>query len=126
MPRQTRRGGDVTGRNAEILAEQHREEQEIRAGEMTLLTAAKAQVAAEPVNLVPDSPAAPVILSEDGSFEEVQDIVVQDPIVEFYVNEELEDVTIGQGNLYNFREGTPYRAPAWVRDHLEEKGYVRH
>ena len=42
------------------------------------------------------------------------------------VNTDLEDVTIGQGNHFTFREGVRYKVPAMVYDHLEEKGYVWH
>lgn len=34
---------------------------------------------------------------------------------------DLEDVTIGYGNTYTFREGFRYRVPRWVAAHLEEK-----
>ena len=47
-------------------------------------------------------------------------------MVEFRVNETLEDVTIGVGNTFTFEEGRKYRAPAFVRDHLEEKGFIWH
>lgn len=42
------------------------------------------------------------------------------------VNTDLPDVTIGKDNHYTFREGTRYRVPAFVYDHLDEKGYVYH
>lgn len=35
---------------------------------------------------------------------------------------DLEDVTIGYGNTFTFREGYRYRVPRWVAMHLEEKG----
>lgn len=47
-------------------------------------------------------------------------------LVEFRVNETLEDVTIGVGTNFSFEEGRRYRAPRYVRDHLEEKGYIYH
>ena len=49
-----------------------------------------------------------------------------DQMVVFRVNETLEDVTIGQGNTFTFEEGRQYRVPRYVRDHLEEKGYIWH
>jgi hypothetical protein len=42
------------------------------------------------------------------------------------VNATLDQVTIGTGTEYNFREGQKYRVPAHVAAHLEEKGYVWH
>lgn len=35
---------------------------------------------------------------------------------------DIEDVTIGYGNNFTFREGYRYRVPRWVAAHLEEKG----
>ncbi len=35
---------------------------------------------------------------------------------------DIEDVTIGQGNTFTFREGYRYKVPRWVAAHLEEKG----
>lgn len=40
---------------------------------------------------------------------------------EIKVMYDLEDVTIGYGNTYTFREGYRYRVPRWVAAHLEEK-----
>lgn len=34
----------------------------------------------------------------------------------------LEDVTIGYGNNFTFKEGYKYKVPRWVAAHLEEKG----
>lgn len=35
---------------------------------------------------------------------------------------DVEDVTIGYGNTFTFREGYRYKVPRWVASHLEEKG----
>lgn len=40
------------------------------------------------------------------------------------VNTDLEDITIGKDNHYSFYVGTPYKVPAHVYQHLDEKGYV--
>lgn len=42
------------------------------------------------------------------------------------VNTDLPDVTIGKDNHFTFREGTRYKVPQYVYDHLDEKGYVWH
>lgn len=42
------------------------------------------------------------------------------------VNTDLEDITIGKDNHYTFRQGQPYKVPAHVYEHLDEKGYVFH
>jgi len=51
---------------------------------------------------------------------------VEVPVVEFMVNTDLESVTIGVGTNYDFELGKVYRAPKYIRDHLESKGYVYH
>lgn len=38
------------------------------------------------------------------------------------VNCDLEEVTLGYGNIFSFVEGRRYRVPRWVAMHLEEKG----
>jgi len=42
------------------------------------------------------------------------------------VNTDLPDVTIGKDNHFTFRENQRYKVPAYVYDHLDEKGYVYH
>jgi hypothetical protein len=51
---------------------------------------------------------------------------VEDQSVVVRLNDDLEQVTIGAGNEYNFVAGQQYRVPKMVADHLEEKGYVWH
>lgn len=50
----------------------------------------------------------------------------EDRSVIIRINTDLDDVTIGAGNNYNFKEGERYRVPVHVATHLEEKGYVWH
>lgn len=140
-----KRGGDVTGRNAELLAEQKAAELEARQDEISLINAKSREVDDEVVDLTSEPVATqpPVVQEADqdkyqsvpeqstnagpGVEEiEVQEVEVATPIREFRVNETLENVTIGQGNNYNFYEGKKYRAPKNVYDHLDEKGYVWH
>lgn len=47
-------------------------------------------------------------------------------LVTIRVNEDLDNVTIGVDNHYNFQAGRQYKVPKNVADHLEEKGYVWH
>jgi hypothetical protein len=51
---------------------------------------------------------------------------VEDQSVVVRLNEDLEQVTIGAGNEYDFVAGQQYRVPKMVADHLEEKGYIYH
>lgn len=62
----------------------------------------------------------------DGEVRSMGVAVAEAPTKVIRVNTTLEDVTIGQGNLYSFKEGEKYRVPSHVADHLEEKGLVWH
>ena len=153
MARQMKRAGDVTGRRAAELAAERQAEVEARQNEISLVNAQASQRAEETVDLtdgpqsqplaeprvveeadqdkVADPDPAPASRGNDVEVVEEPDIEVTDvevapKIVEFRVNEDLENVTIGQGTNYNFFEGTKYRAPKHIYDHLEEKGYIWH
>lgn len=140
-----KRGGDVTGRNSERLAAEKAAELEARQQEISLINAKARAVDDEVVDLTSEDVInePPVVQEADqdkyqpvaakpqdvgpGAEEiQVQEVEVAEPVREFRVNEDLENVTIGQGNNYNFYEGKKYRAPKHVYDHLDEKGYVWH
>lgn len=123
MARQTQRAGDYTGVQKAALAKEFAEEQAAVAEKMGLATATKAVEDQEPVDLVPN--AEPVVEAFTGEIE-VRDVDLGEEIVTFRVNEDLDKVTIGQGNTYDFEEGRKYRGPRRVRDHLEEKGLIWH
>lgn len=146
--RTQKRGGDVTGRNADALAEQNKAALAARADELSMFAASQRVIDEEPVDLTagppPSTPAQEEIDAADAAARfneenksrgveqvpdselEVREVDVAEKIVQFRVNEDLEQVTIGQGNNYDFIEGKTYRAPQFVYDHLEEKGYVWH
>jgi hypothetical protein len=152
MPRQTTRAGDVTGREKAKLAEQHKAELDAREGEITLINSRAAEAREQTVDLTGDEkhfeqPVQPEIVqpADEDKVQapaprpattpgvevvedevEVQEVEAPVKIREFRVNEDLENVTIGQGTNYNFYEGTKYRAPSHIYDHLEEKGYIWH
>jgi hypothetical protein len=123
MARAQARAGDLTGRQKIALAEEHAAEQEARAGQIALATAAAAEAEAEPVDLQPNQPEVQEEIV--GEVAVTQDVDVQEEIVEFRVNDTFE-ATIGHGNDYSFQEGRSYRAPRFIRDHLEEKGLIWH
>ena len=124
MPRQQARAGDFTGRTKADLAEKHAKEQEAAAASVAMATAAAAAEEQETQDLVPrPEPVAPVETTDDIA---VTSVEVEEPLVEFRVNDSLNQVTIGHGNHYDFVEGQKYRAPRYVYDHLEEKGLIWH
>jgi hypothetical protein len=131
-----KRAGDITGRETQRLQAEHIVELQARADEISLINAAALEVDETPVVLIPVDPNAepvpPVHNYFDGpdnmTDDELQqvNVEVEQPMVKFRVNEDLEKVTIGQGNIWDFTEGRTYIAPRHVYDHLEEKGYIWH
>lgn len=75
----------------------------------------------DPVAPLPVAARGAVAVDDGGAVRQVED---QTQVIR--VNEDIEDVTIGAGNTYNFEAGRQYRVPKAVADHLEEKGYVWH
>jgi hypothetical protein len=109
--------GDLTGRTAEKLAAERDAEAKERAKTMATATiVAEAEKSNTVIDLV-DKPRPEV---------EEQPVVVEESPREIRVNANLTDVVIGQGNYMTFEVGVPYRVPAFVADHLEEKGLIWH
>ncbi|WP_063728988.1 hypothetical protein [Streptomyces sp. RTd22] len=109
--------GDLTGRQAEKLAQARDAEAKERAKSMATATiVAESEKSDVVVDLV-ENPKPEV---------EEQPVVVEEAPREIRVNANLTDVVIGQGNYFTFEVGVPYRVPAFVANHLEEKGLVWH
>lgn len=123
MARTQTRAGDLTGKLKADLAAQHADEQQAKAKTVAMATAAAKAEDQEPVDLTPVQPEAEETLVGEVA---VTDVDVNEQIVTFRVNETLEMVTIGHGNHFNFEEGREYRAPKYIRDYLEERGFVWH
>jgi hypothetical protein len=112
-PSQRKQAGDFTGRTAEKLADQKQSELAERAGSIST------------INPIPEA----ILNGSDAGASEVDftgPIKVKSATVRFKVNTDLEDVTIGQGNIFTFKRGVTYTASKHVYDHLEEKGLVYH
>jgi len=123
MARQSPRAGDFTGKQKAELAEKHAAEQEARTNQIAMATAEAAAKETETIDLAPRTEETkPEVVGEVA----VQDVDVHEPLVEFRVIENLEMVTIGQGNHYDFVQGQKYKAPKRIYDHLEEKGLIWH
>lgn len=121
------RPADFTGRNAEILAAQAAEEQAARQAEITMLTA-EAELASGEVDYTEGMNTVLLPDEEDELPAEVEYAAVEVavPTKRFRVNSELEDMTFGAGNYFNFSPGVWYTAPKALYDHLDEKGYIWH
>ncbi|MCZ0981847.1 hypothetical protein O1L60_31035 [Streptomyces diastatochromogenes] len=111
--------GDLTGRQAEKLAAERDAEAKERAKSMATATVV---AEAEKSNTVVDLVAKPTPEVEV----EEQPVVVEEAPREIRVNTNLTDIVIGQGNYMTFEVGVPYRVPAHVANHLEEKGLIWH
>jgi hypothetical protein len=111
---------DYTGNQKRILAEQHREEVAARQGSIAM----RAQEAAENLDNPIDLTGAAIFVPE--SDDDVSDAPVQiEPdFATIRIACDLEKVTIGQGNVFEFQEGQVYRVPMNVARHLHQLGYV--
>lgn len=115
----TKKPTDVTGRareeqlaaNAEALAE--------RANEMSMASATAAAKLSDEVI--------------DATVPDRQTVIVDEVItvgnansdsVEIRVIENIENMTLGAGNNYNFKAGQRYTVTKQVAQHLREKGYL--
>ncbi|MDJ0463131.1 hypothetical protein [Streptomyces sp. H27-C3] len=106
---------DTTGRVKQTL-EKNRDLAEKEAAKAQLVEAQVADdVRAEIVDLT-EPP-------EEFAIEEAP-VVVGESTRELRVVEDLENVTIGYGNTFSFEAGRTYKVPAFVYNHLAEKGYV--
>ena len=109
---------DVTGRareealsaNAEALAES--------ATRMSMATA-EAQIKLETEVIDATVPDRQTVIVDDP----IQ-IGKQDETVVIRVMEDIENMTLGAGNNYNFKAGQKYSVTKSVATHLEEKGYL--
>jgi len=107
---------DVTGRKREALVAENLEAMQESANSMSMATAeAKIKLETEVI---------------DATVPERQ-VVIIDPVlnvdegeVEIRVIEDIENMTLGSGNNYNFKAGQRYKVTKHVAQHLKEKGYL--
>lgn len=110
---------DLTGR---IKAEKEAalaEERKSAAARMSMVTAQADEAKKQTVDL-----------SSGGTVEKTNDeggtVSVAKPTKKMRVNTNLESVTIGHGNTYNFEIGQTYKVDADVYDYLDDLGFVWH
>jgi hypothetical protein len=117
--RGTAKPGDYTGRQREAVAKQYAEVVAAREHELGMTISAHT----EPSDTVTDMvKAEPVKQTND----EGEVTYVEPPARVIRIAADIENMTLGVGNNYTFKEGQLYRVPAGVADHLEELGYVWH
>jgi|SRR6059058_2933747 len=122
----TTRAGDYTGTQKAKLAEEKKEEQQAAAASMALATAAQEAADQEPVDLTPKTNPFEYVEKTPEDAVEITDVEVSEKIVKFRVNENLENVTIGVGNHYDFEVGRDYKGPVSIYEHLDERGLIWH
>lgn len=124
MATQRRRPQDFTGREADRLAKARDQDAARREAELTM--ASQAEAAAKEAEVVdysePPSKAAPAA-DEPQLGESVE---VKAPYRTVRINTDLEQVTYGAGNHYDFEAGRRYNLPTDLAQHLDEKGFVWH
>lgn len=111
--------GDVTGRQRQDLLKEKAAEEARRAEELTMATAKEAErLETEIVDTT--NPSEPTIIDE------VEDLGVNlaNDAVVIRVAEDVDMMTIGAGNHYNFVAGQKYKVPSTVATHLKEKGLL--
>jgi hypothetical protein len=115
----TKNPADVTGRKRDELAAQNVEEVQKRAEEMSLATAEKAErLETEVIDAT--TPGRPTIIVD-----KVTTVGKTDPDnVEVRVIADVQSMTFGAGNTYDFRAGQKYLVTKNLATHLLEKGYI--
>jgi len=115
----TKNPADVTGRKRDELAAQNVEEVQKRAEEMSLATAKKAE-ALETEVIDATTPGRPTIIVD-----KVTTVGKSDPDnVEVRVIADVQSMTFGAGNTYDFKAGQKYLVTKTLATHLLEKGYI--
>lgn len=117
--------GDYTGKMKAKLQAEHAEELAKREAEISLITQQEQDYRAN--STVDLTQGGPIILDGD----DVQQLEGDEQMSEsahrtIRVNQDIEQMTVGAGNTYDFVVGQKYRVPRHIADHLEEKGLVWH
>lgn len=109
---------DATGVMLEKLKAEASEAQQEAAAQMSMATAQAAiKLETEVIDAtVPDRQTIIV--------DEVVTVASGDDTVEIRVIEDIENMTLGVGNNYNFKAGQKYKVTKQVAIHLREKGYL--
>jgi hypothetical protein len=107
---------DVTGRVREQLAADALEAQQERANSMSMATA-EAAIKLETEVIDATIPERQTIIVDKVT-------TVNEGEVEIRVIENIENMTLGSGNNYNFKAGQKYKVTKHVAQHLQEKGYL--
>lgn len=110
---------DATGRAAEEAAKRNIEELKKRADEISTSRSVEEELL-ETAVFDPKKPDAPILLDE---IEELG-VANRDDKVVIRTHQDIEEMTYGVGNHYNFKAGVKYSVPKDLADYLENLGYI--
>jgi hypothetical protein len=110
---------DATGRAADNARKANAKALQDRAEEISLVRAAEAESLAKDV-FDPKRPDEPLLIDE---VEEVGVAVNNDTVV-IRTHHDIEDMTFGVGNVYNFKAGVRYKVPRNLAVYLDNLGYI--
>jgi hypothetical protein len=110
---------DATGHAAEKAAKARVKEQQARAQEISLATAAEEESLKKDV-FDPKHPDKPIVLDE---IENVGVTTANNTVVIRTITD-IKDMTYGVGNHYTFDAGKKYRVPVELAAYLEQLGYI--
>ena len=109
---------DFTGRERERLIKENADAIKVAQENMSIITAIEDEKLATQVTDFTEP--QPTIID---SVESVG-VALHEEWEVIQVMEDLEQVTVGVGNNYDFKVGQKYKVPTNVANHLREKGYV--
>lgn len=113
---------DHTGRERDRLSKEHADEQQARAEEMSMISAAqKRQDETEVVDLTHNTAQPNVTVLDEV---EDQGVSLADEHEVIQVVDDIDQMTFGVGNHLSFKAGKKYKVTKAVADHLREKNYV--
>jgi ferritin-like protein len=110
---------DATGKAAEDAAKRNAKELAARKDEISTTRQAEAELL-ETAVFDPKKPDQPLLIDE---IEEVGVAVNNDKVIIRTITD-IEDMTYGVGNAYNFKAGVKYSVPRDLADYLEGLGYI--
>lgn len=117
MPPVRKRAGDLTGIETQRLQKENAEELKKRSLEIALMAEVEAEENSIPVDYS-EGP-TPIVIKE-----EEEEVLLETPTRVIVPNTNLEQMTFGAGNHYNFEEGRKYTVPVELARHLSAKGLL--
>jgi hypothetical protein len=110
---------DATGKAAEDAAKRNAKELKQRQDEISTTRQVEAEML-ETAVFDPKNPDKPMLIDE---IEEIGVSLNNDKVIIRTITD-IDDMTYGVGNTYNFKSGVKYSVPRGLADYLEGLGYI--